>query len=74
MVILFCLLLSVCPVGHTSGVMQDRCAHLLSSLQQCPLFVESECDVLRVYVREVVVVDLPEQEECQLSVRDLPSQ
>ena len=34
--------------SHTSGVMQDRCVHLLSTLQQCPLFVESECDVLRV--------------------------
>ena len=62
----------MCPVGQTSGVMQDRYAHLLSTLQQCPLFVESECDVLS--VSDGVVVDLPEQQECQLSVSDFPSQ
>ena len=58
--------------SHTSGVMQDRYAHLLSTLQQCPLLrvsVMSHC------ISEGVVVDLPEQEEeCQLSVSDLPSQ
>ena len=53
--------------------MQDRCAHLFLTLQQSPLFVES--DVFSVYVSEgVVVVDLLEQEECQLSASDLSSQ
>ena len=49
--------------------MQDSCAHLLLTLQQCPLFVESECDALSVYVRELLF--MLEQEECQLSVSDL---
>ena len=58
--------------SHTSGVMQDRCAHLLSTLQQSPLLrvsVMSQC-----VSEEVDVVDLPEQQECQLSVSNLPSQ
>ena len=52
------------------GVMQDRCAHLLSTLQQCPLLrvsvmsSESVCP-------EGVAVDMPEQQECWLSVSDL---
>ena len=56
---------------HTSGVMQDKYAHLLLTLQQqCPLLRVSVMS--SVYICEGVIVDLPEQQECQLSVSDLP--
>ena len=57
MTILFAALWVSCWL-HTSGVMQDRCAHLLLTLQQCPLFVESECDVHSVYMRELLLTCL----------------
>ena len=50
--------------------MQDRCAHLLSTLQQCPCLLR--VSVMSQSVYERVVADLPEQqEECQLGVSDL---
>ena len=71
MTILFAAFCMSCWL-HLRSDARQVCTSLVNSATVS--FVESECDVLSVYVREVVV-DLPEQqEECQLSVSDLPSQ
>ena len=69
-----CCLLCVLLVMHLRSDARQVCTSLVNSATVS--FVESECDVLRVHMCEgvVVVVDMPEQQECQLSVNDLPSQ
>ena len=53
----YCLLY-VLLVTHLRSDARQVCVHLLSTLQQCPLFVESECDALSVYVRELLLTCL----------------
>ena len=44
--------------SHTSGVVQDRCACTPLVNSATVSFVESECDVLRVYVRKLLLTCL----------------